>query len=217
MKKIVFILLTSILSSALFAQLDKKEEKQIDKELKSKAIKQARKEAKRLKKDGWTVNPGSLPLDKTLENAWKKQSMTDENSDPIYITADGDAVAETQTAAEMQAIEMAKLQLAGLVQTNINSLISSNIGNAQLNTEEASSVTEIVQSSKNLITMELGYVDPFFKIYRDMKDKKVQVKVRLFYDRTQSLDIAKKVVRKEIKDKLKLNEKKLEKLMGIDE
>ena len=115
----------------------------------------------------------------------------------------------------MQAIEMGKLQLAGLIETNINSLISANIGNAQLSTKDAASVTEIVQSAKNLIVMELGYVDPFFKIYRDLKDNKVEVQIRLFYDKTQSMEIAKKVVRKELKEKLKLNEEKLEKLMGI--
>ncbi|MDO9580030.1 MAG: hypothetical protein Q7J06_05620 [Bacteroidales bacterium] len=58
--------------------------------------------------------------------------------------------------------------MAGLIQTNMSSLISANIGNAQLSTQEAASVTEIVQSAKNMIAMELGYVDPSFKLFRNI-------------------------------------------------
>jgi hypothetical protein len=168
-----------------------------------------------MKKEGWAVTPGSIPLDKVLENTWMKQVMVDENGKVKYISSDGNAVAETKSAAELQAIELGKLQLAGLIQTNMSSLISSNVGNAQLTTQEAASVTEVVQSAKNIIAMELGYVDPSFKILRNIGKDKVEVQVRLFYDTKQSLEIAKKVVRQELKDKLKLNEGKLEKLMGI--
>lgn len=185
-------------------------------DLKDKAIREARKEARSMEKDGWAVAPGSLPLAKVLENTWMKQVTQDDNGNVKYIYADGNAVAETKSVAEMQAIELGKLQLAGLIQTNMSSLISANIGNAQLSTQDAASVTEIVQSAKNMIAMELGYVDPSFKLFRNMGKDKIEVQVRLFYDTKQSLEIAKKVVRQELKDKLKLNEEKLEKLMGIE-
>ena len=168
-----------------------------------------------MEKDGWSVAPGSIPLAKVLENTWMKQVMEDENGNVRYIYADGNAVAESKSAGEMQAIELGKLQLAGLIQTNMSSLISANIGNAQLSTQEAASVTEVVQSAKNIIAMELGYVDPSFKLFKNIGKDKIEVQVRLFYDTKQSLEIAKKVVRKELKDKLKMNEDKLEKLMGM--
>jgi hypothetical protein len=192
-----------------------KSTKDARKDLKDRAIREARIEARKMKKEGWTVAPGSIPLDKVLENTWIKQVMVDDNGNVKYISADGNAVAETKSAAELQAIELGKLQLAGLIQTNMSSLISSNVGNAQLSTQEAASVTEVIQSAKNIIAMELGYVDPSFKIFRNIGKDKIEVQVRLFYDTKQSLDIAKKVVRQELKDKLKLNEGKLEKLMGI--
>jgi hypothetical protein len=183
---------------------------------KDKAIREARKEARKMEKDGWDVAPGSIALSKVLENTWMKQVMVNDKGSPQYIYADGNAVAETKSAAEMQAIELGKLQLAGLVQTNMSSLISANVGNAQLSTQEAASVTEVVQSAKNIIAMELGYVDPSFKLYKNIGKDKVEVQVRLFYDTKQSLEIAKKVVRQDLKEKLKLNETKLEKIMGID-
>ncbi len=215
MKKAFFIILIAgiiIPTASMFAQQTNRE---LKKEIKDKAIKEARKEAKRMKREGWYVPPGSLPLDKIIENAWMKQYAEDENGNPMYITADGNAVAESKTAGEMQAIEMGKLQLAGLIETNVSSLISGNIGNAQLSTEDAASVTEIVQSSKNIIATQLGYVNPFFKLHKNIGKDKVEVQVRLFYDVKQSLEIAKKVAREELKDKLKMNEEQLEKLMGM--
>lgn len=212
MKKSLLIILSCLITGIATPQQTEKEMKQ---ELKDKAIKEARKEAKKMEKDGWSVPPGSLPLAKVLENTWMKQVQEDENGNVRYIFADGNAVAESKSAGEMQAIELGKLQLAGLIQTNMSSLISANVGNAQLSTQEAASVTEVVQSAKNMIAMELGYVDPSFKLYKNIGKDKIEVQVRLFYDTKQSLEIAKKVVRKELKDKLKLNEEKLEKLMGM--
>jgi hypothetical protein len=212
MKKLLLIVLSCLITGITFPQQTTKE---LRKDLKEKAIREARREAKKYKKEGWAVTPGSIPLDKVLENSWMKQVMVDDNGNVKYISDDGNAVAETKSAAELQAIELGKLQLAGLIQTNMSSLISSNVGNAQLTTQEAASVTEVIQSAKNIIALELGYVDPSFKILRNIGKDKVEVQVRLFYDTKQSLEIAKKVVRQELKDKLKLNEGKLEKLMGI--
>ena len=135
MKTINLLLsITILFSGVLSAQ---QTDKELTKELKDKAIKEARKEAKSLGKEGWQAYEGGLPLDMILENSWKKQLMVDENGDQRFITADGNGVAETKTVAEMQSIEMAKLQLAGLVTTNISSLINANIGNTQLSQEDA--------------------------------------------------------------------------------
>ena len=212
MKKLSFVFLAFLLPSVVFSQSTNSD---LRKDLKDRAIREARKEAKKMAKEGWEVAPGSIPLAKTLENTWVKQVTQDEDGSVRYISADGNAVAESKSAAEMQAIELGKLQLAGLIQTNISSLISANIGNAQLSTEDAASVTEVVQSAKNIIATELGYVDPSFKLFRKIGKDKVEVQVRLFYDTKQSLVIAKKVVREELKNKLQLNEEKLEKLMGM--
>jgi hypothetical protein len=106
--------------------------------------------------------------------------------------------------------------LAGLISSDINSLVTANIGNAQLTREEAASVGDIVQSAKNIIATELGYIDPVFKIFRNVGTDNIEVMVRVFYDKRQSMDIAKRVVKKELNEKLKLNEAQLEKLMGIE-
>ncbi|MCF8378821.1 MAG: hypothetical protein K9H49_04535 [Bacteroidales bacterium] len=214
MKKLNLLVIAVILFS--FSSYAQNTNKELTKELKEKAIKEARKEAKSLEKDGWYVPPGSLPMAKLVESSWLKQLETKEDGSQRYIYADGNGVAESKSAAEMQSIELGKLLLAGQIETQMNALISANVGNAQLSTEEAASVTEIVASAKNIIATELGYVNPSFKLYRDVKKGTIEVQSRLFYDTDQSLQIAKKVVREELKNKLKLNEEKLETLMGIN-
>jgi hypothetical protein len=211
MKTAITIILSLIfLSTTLMAQ---QTDKQLKSELKDKAMKEAQKEAKKLGKEGWKVNPGSLPLDKLIEQAWMKQVAEDENGLAKYIAADGNGVAESKSVAEAQAIEFAKLQLAGTIESNIASIIKGNLANSQESTADATSVTEIVQSSKNIIAQQMGYINPTFKIYRDLKDKKIEVQVRIFYETSQSFAIAKKAIRKELKDKLKKTDEEVDKLL----
>ncbi len=211
MKKNLLLLISMILiASFAFSQ---KTDNEIKKELKAKASKDAQKQAKQLNKDGWKVYPGSVPMDKLIESSQIKQLQEDESGQMKYIIADGNGVAETKSAAEAQAIELGKLQLAGLIETNIASIVNNNLANSQASTQAATSVTEIVQSSKNIIAQQLGYVNPAHKIYRDLKDKKIEVQVKLFYENAQSLVIAKKAIKKELKDKLKKTDDEVNKLI----
>lgn len=211
MKKIASIMLCVVFTSSLaFSQMSDKEMK---KELKNKAIKEARKEAKKLKKEGWKTMPGELPMEKMIENAWMKKLSEDDNGNARYITSDGNGVAQTKTVAEAQAMEFAKLQLAGTIETKIASIIDGNIANEQLSTEDAASVTQIVQSSKNIIAQELGYVNPAFKLYREVGNKNVEVQVRLYYETKQSLTIAKKAIRRDLREKLKKTDEEVDKLL----
>jgi hypothetical protein len=95
--------------------------------------------------------------------------------------------------------------------------VSGNVANQQIDKDDAESITQTIANSKELISAQLGYVEPTFKIYRTPTGNKenVEVQVRLFYDTEQSLQIAKKVIQKELKDKLKVNEDQLNKMMGI--
>jgi len=217
-KSVVLFLAALFVFSVSFGQ---KSQKELKSEVKEKASKNARKEQKKLEKDGWRTDPGSLPMDKLLDAAWEKQLQTDDQGQPLYMYADGNAVASDKTAGNMQAIETAKLALAGQVSTNIASLVSANIGNTQLSTQSGESVTEVVQSAKNVIAQKMGKVEPFFKLYRssdtykNLEKGKIEVQVRLFYNSSQALNTAKEEVKKVLKDKLNANEEDLKKLMGM--
>ncbi len=214
MKKLLAIFISCFIASYATSQ---QTTPGLNSTLAGQASKEASKEAKKMQKDGWGVAPGSVALDKIIENAWMKQLMVDDNGNPRFIYADGNAVAETKSAAEMQAMELGKLQLAGMLQSKVNSLISANVGNAQLSTQDAATVTEVVLSAKNQIAVELGYVDPTFKLFRNIGKDKVEVQVRLFYDTKQSMEKAVKIIRKELQTKMKLNEDQLNKLMASNQ
>jgi hypothetical protein len=211
MKKIFTIMTCALLAASL--AIGQQTDKELKKDLKDKALKSAKKEARTLSKQGWKTMPGELPMEKMIEKAWMKQVAEDEKGNPIYITADGNGVAETKTAAEAQALEFAKLQLAGTIETKVASIVNGNIANEQLSTEDAASVTQIVQSSKNIIAQQLGYINPAFKLYRDLEDKKIEVQTRIFYETKQSLVIAKKAIKKDLKEKLKKTDEEVDKLL----
>lgn len=193
-----------------FAQSDK----ELKKEIKQKATKEARKEAKKLKKEGYKVNPGSLPLEKQLEKAWMKQYEDDDEGYPKYFVSDGQAVGETQTAAKLQAIEMAKLNLAGQIETRVAALIEGSVGNKQLNNEEAASVTQVVAGSKSFIAQEIGRVITLVEIYRPVK-KNVEIWVKIGYNSEMAVESAKKAVRQQLEEQTKLAHDKIDSLMDF--
>jgi hypothetical protein len=208
LKLSVLILLAVIIANPLSAQTDKNAQKQ----LKEKSIKQARKEAKKYSKDGFYIAPGALPLDKQLETAWLKQYEMDEKGQPKYIVESGNSVAETQTAAKLQANETAKLNIAGAITTNVAALIENNIANQQLNNEEAASVTKTIAAAKNLIAQELGRTIPLVEIYKKI-GKNVEADIRLAYDYQNAMETAKKVIRKQLEEETKILQQKLDGLM----
>ncbi len=202
------ILLALVIGYPLRAQTAKDAKK----ELTDKSIKQARKEAKKYISEGFYVAPGALPLDKQLENAWLKQYEKDEKGLPKYIVESGNSVAETQTAAKLQANETAKLNLAGEITTSVAALIENNIANMQLNNADAASVTKTVAGSKNLIAQELGRTLPLLEIYKKI-GKNVEADVRLAYDYQNAIESAKKVIRKQLEEETKGIQDKLDAIM----
>ncbi len=198
-------------TNALMAQQTNRE---LKKDVSSRAIRSARLEARKYRKEGYFVAPGAPLLDKQLENAWMRQYETNDKSEPKYIMATGNSVAETQTAAKLQAMETAKLELAGQISTQVAALIENSIANKQLNTEEAASVTKTVAASKNLIAQEIGRVIPMVEMYKKI-GKNVEANVRLAYNVETGFDIAKKVIRKNLEEETKIAHDKLEGLMNF--
>jgi hypothetical protein len=168
---------------------------------------------------------------KMLEKSWAMQSEFTDDGEPAYITAIGNAVSSSQSAGKMQALETAKLEIAGQIETRMSSLININIANAQLSSVDGESITEIQQSAKNIVALKLGKVQPIVTMYRDrttidmLKKKyrkniklepgKIEVQVILFYDVYQANDQAKEAIKNVMRDKLKDNEEELKKLMGL--
>lgn len=210
----VFLALAFALSVPAFGQLTKeqiKERNEISKlskkDLNSKATKAARKEAKNLKKQGWMVAPGAIPLEKQLDRSYLMQMEYDTDMSPKYIMGEGMSTAENYDAAKFQALELAKQQLASEIQTELAAMIENEVSNRQLGPEQAASITETISKSKSLITQSLGRVLPVVEVYRTLPNRNKEVLVRVAY----SMDEARKVTKKAIYEELKAKGQGLEK------
>lgn len=187
-------------------------QREAKKALNTRTPKSVKQHVKEYEKEGYYVAVGASPLERQLTNAWMREIEQDEQGFPKYIVATGRSVGESQIAAKLQATEAAKLELAGTLATNVAALIENNFANAQLNAEEAASVTKTVGASKNIIAQEIGRIITIVELYKDI-NKNIEANVRIAYNSEMAMEMAKKVVRNQLEQETKILQEKLEKLM----
>lgn len=164
-----------------------------------KVSRDVKKERRRYSNAGWVIFPGNLPIENQLDLAFRRQSETDNQGFPQWIIANGSSVAQTQAAAEMQSIELAKNRLVGLIETNMKAVIESDVANNQISEEDAVSVTKSIEVSANRVAKKLSRVQPLFKVYRKINDN-IEVQVLLGYN----YDLVKKQLLDEARAELQL-------------
>lgn len=203
------------------AQLSKeqiKERKEIQKaaqaDLSKKVSKAAKKEAKSMKKAGWLVTPGALPIEKQLDRSFTMQMEYDETLFPKYIMAEAMSIGETFDAAKMQAMELAKQNLAGQIQTEVAALVENSVANKQLSQEEAASVTKSIAAGRTLIIQSLGRVIPVIEVYRPLQNKNKEVLVRLAYNSDMAKAAAKAAVRRNLESGADGLQQRLDDILG---
>lgn len=227
MKKFMTVAMALIVAcTCVFAQQSAQERKQMIKErqevqklakkdLKAKVDKNIRKEAKRLKKEGWQVKPGALPLEKQLERSYLMQYEFDANLFPKYIMGEASSVGENYDAAKVAANSLAVTNLAGNIQTEVTALLENTVANKQLSPEEAASISETVMSSKNLISQSIGRTVPVMECFRINSKKNHEVLVRIAYNSEMAKEAAKKAVREELEKKGQNLHEQLDKALGL--
>lgn len=223
MKKLVTLALalflmgttTALAQSQKEIRKERKETAKLSKsELNAKASKAARKEAKTLKKEGWQNAPGALPIDKQLDKSYTMQYEYDEDLFPKYLMGEAMSIGQNYDAAKMQALELAKQNLAGQIQTEVTALIENTVANEQLAPEEAASVTKSIMASKNLISQSIGRTLPVMELYRTLKNKNKEVLVRIAYNSKMAKAAAKAAVQKDLEKRGDDLHKKLDELLG---
>ncbi len=171
-------------------------ERFLNRQVKDKAIRSARKEARKLAKQGYKAPVGKLPIDKQLEKAWQCQYEMDSNGYPFYFIATARTTGSNYSAAQMQAVNLAKLDLAGQIQTRVNQLIEAKVANDEISAESAASINSFVSASKNLISNTLGRVMILVEIYRVNEAGNNEVQVTLGYNSELATQEAIKAVQK---------------------
>jgi len=226
MKKLMMVAMALIIAcSASYAEIsdlqklnkERKELRKMDKkQLNERSTKAAKKEAKRLKKEGWVVSPGTLPLEKQLDRSYLMEMEFDENLFPKYIMGNAQSIGENYDAAKTAALSLAITNLAGQIQTEVTALIENTVANKQLEAGEAASIVETVQSSKNLISQSIGRTITVVECYRDLKKTgNKEVLVRIAYNSEMAKAATKKAVRDELEKKGANLHEQLDKVLGF--
>lgn len=224
MRKFFMVSLTILLSLTAvsgYSQSTKEQRKERQelakaskKELNEKASKASRKEAKRLSKEGWKTAPGALPLEKQLDRSYLMQYQYDSDGFPKFLMAEAMSTGGNYDAAKMQALELAKQNLAGQIQTEVTALIENTVANEQMDQGEAASITRSVMAAKNLISQSIGRVIPVVESYRVVNGNNREVLVRVAYSQDMAKAAAKKAVRKELEARGDSLHGKLDQLLG---
>lgn len=214
----VSLFLVPLSISAQISKEQIKERKTIMKssksELNDKASKAARKEAKKLQREGWTTAPGALPLDKQLDRSYMMQYEYDADMYPKYIMGEAMSVGGNYDAAKMQALELAKQNLAGQIQTEVTALIENTVANKQMDEGDAASITQSISAAKNLISQSIGRTIPVVEAYRILPNKNKEVLVRIAYNSDMAKKVAKYAIKQDLEKKGDELHNKLDQLLG---
>jgi len=223
MKKKLFIFAIAGIFSCTFMSLntyssingiEQQTTKETKEQLNAKATKAARTEAKKLQKEGWTTTPGTLPIDKQLDKSYQMQYEFYDNGLPKYIMGEAMSIGENYDAAKMQALELAKQNLAGQVQTEVTALVENSVANKELAADDAASISSSVLASKNLISQSIGRVVPIVEVYRVKDNKNKEVLVRIAYNYEMAVEAAKKAIRADLEAKGNKMQDQLDKILG---
>ncbi len=185
-----------------------------------KAIKQARQEAKKRQKEGWYVPPGSIPMEKTFEQAWAYELEQTENAENKYIMATGSATSGTKAAADQAAMTAARNELAAALGAKVSELIQTKRATDQIDQATANTLDKTISNSKTLIQAELTGVKTAYKVYKDVEDKankrkNIMVEAKIFYNQDEALRIVQKVIRKELEKESNELGEQLDDILGI--
>lgn len=223
MRKVILFIAVCLLSgtTASYAQLSdeqKKERKEVvmasKAQLNERASKTARDEAKRLKKEGWQAAPGALPVEKQLDKSYLMQYEYDDEMYPKYIMGEGMSIGGNYDGAKMQALELAKQNLAGQIQTEVTALIENTVANEQMSAEDAATATRSISAGKNLISQSIGRTMVVVELYRTLQNKNKEVMVRIAYNGDMAKKLAKDAIRKQLAKEGEDMQKKLDELLG---
>ena len=179
------------------------------------ANKSIAKEVKQLKKEGWQVAPGNLSMELQLKESYAKALERDDKGYDKFVSGEAMTTGENYDAALFQASNLAKLDLAGKIETEVTELIDNKLANKQLTQKQAASLAESVAASKNLVSQKLGRVIAPIKMYRNLENGNVEVRTVVYYSHELAMEAAKASIREDLEKKADDLSKQLDEILGL--
>lgn len=217
MKLLVMLLALSLSTSVMAQSSVQAKLKENKAALKNESVsKDAKKEAKRLKKEGWTVSPGGLPLEKQVNRLYMFLEQADEELNPLYFDGEGRATAENFAAAQIQATELARMNLASKISSEATGIIDNLVANKMLADDQAASITTTMVENKTIFSQKLGRLQTPLTVVRELKNKNKEVMVRVVSKTSSIQEIAKEAIRAELEKQGKELSEELKAYLGKD-
>lgn len=217
MKLLVMLLALSLSTSVMAQSSVQAKLKENRAALKKENVsKDAKKEAKRLKKEGWTVSPGGLPLEKQVDRLYMYLEQYDDDLNPLYFDGEGRATAENFAAAQIQATELARMNLASKISSEATGIIDNLVANKMLADDQAASITTTMVENKTIFSQKLGRLQTPLTVVRELKNKNKEVMVRVVSKTSSIQEIAKEAIRAELEKQGKELSEELKAYLGKD-
>ncbi|MBQ8674018.1 MAG: hypothetical protein IJ511_08225 [Bacteroides sp.] len=157
----------------------------------------ARKEAKNYAKKKWEVAPGSLPLEEQLANTYTIQRLFNDRQEPKYLTSMAICSGRTYEMARIQALELAKIELANLMESSMQTITENAVGNSLISDDEAGAVQQTMLRSRNKVMQRIGKIRIVMELHRE-QGKQKEVLLRIAYDQEECKRIALQTLSEEL-------------------
>lgn len=178
--------------------------------------KDAKKQAKAYVKQGWLVAPGHNSIEIQQLRATKLQNTFNEDYSPKFIMGTAMSNAGNYDAAKFQATELAKIQIAGIISSEVAGLVENNIGNSQLDAGQAASIVKSIGNYKSFVASKLTNIIPVIDMYMtDTKTKNTTVTIGLFYNKEEAVKVGIQAIREQMMKESEELGKELDSLLGL--
>ena len=151
-----------------------------------------------MEKEGWKVAPGNPSMELQLIDSYKMQYQRDEFGYDKFIQGEAMTVGQMYDAALFQAQNLSKMDLAGKMETRVIQIIDNKLANKEITRDEATSLATSVSAGKNLVAQKLGQVITPVKLYRDLPNGNIEVRVIVYYSQALAMRAAKEALRGEL-------------------
>ncbi len=188
MKALVCALAIAIAVPSVSAQMT---EKELKKELAKKVDKDSKKEAKVLKKEGWKVMPGKLPLEKQIQQAKYTELDRNENGSARYFTGTHQALGGNYSAAKQIADNRANLELAQSIYNDIARKIKDQVASNNFGGKDIEVIDEFVSANQSVVSAQLQGVESVVEMYREKGSGQYEVRTFVRIDADKALKMSK--------------------------
>jgi hypothetical protein len=216
MKKIFMLIMFGLmfLPTKFYAQDASLEQSKVEskmlEDITEDALSRARREARKAEREGYKIIGGDLPLIDQKKLAYVAKLKRDANGKPVNLVWSTECKGKNITGAQHSALEITKLEIAGLLTTNLASLTKGRLAN-----DESTTVNEIITASKALVAKKLENVEVLYKASKE-KNGDVYVALNLGYNVAEVNKIAKETAKEELmKAKLDKTEAELDAILGL--